>query len=500
MRKPLSPEIEQQVNEKYLSGEPVREISATLGVSVGYVSNCIENYSSKLEKNTIDAIHDFYKIIRKLGLHPKDAFSGYAIFSVLSQHKFDTLQIHSFVESVLLFSKQNDLTAEQLVEFCKKLSVMQSNSDVSLEDLPEYYDDLVNKKKDLDDVIAKLNAEHKQSENDLANLLQKKNLTAKQVESTDNVLHFLTSVGLDLSDLNSIGDMLQNAKNENYDLSQIMDYLNQDMSLILAIQEKQSQLSEIETRTKKSLKSHEELLLRHENLTLRHNSMLKAVKSVEYLTGKGISPETIPVWQNIFDSFGMESNEFSKELERIGNKNKLVSSLDGKKSKLTKDIARLEKKKSWVENELDNLKSEISNGTEFGKKNLKQITDHAESQINHVMFNTKKSLNDLSKQNHDQILLSQQHIEEYFSNLVLKLETLLEKSHAAEYSLGKLESLKPLFALVNGKFDQDVAIPQILIILDNLYMTISGSNLDNSLLRSYIRNLREKLLELISHE
>ena len=147
MRKSYSPEIEQQVIEKYLSGESVREISTTLGVSTGYVSNCIENFSSKLEKVTIDAIHDFYKIIRKIGLNPKDAFSGYAVFSIISQYNLDVNQINSFIESVLLFSKQNELSAEQLVNFCKKLSIVQSISDVSLEELDDYYSNLVTQKK-----------------------------------------------------------------------------------------------------------------------------------------------------------------------------------------------------------------------------------------------------------------------------------------------------------------------------------------------------------------
>jgi len=116
MRTPYSPEIEQQVIEKYLSGEAVREISDSMGVSVGYVSNCIENFSSKLDKNTINVLHDFYKIIRKSGLNPKDAFSGYAVFSIITKYKLDVNQINSFIESVLLFAKQNELSAEQLVD------------------------------------------------------------------------------------------------------------------------------------------------------------------------------------------------------------------------------------------------------------------------------------------------------------------------------------------------------------------------------------------------
>ena len=312
MRQPYSPEIEQQVIEKYLAGEAVRAISDRMGVSTGYVSNCIENFSSKLDKITINAIHDFYTIIRKTGLQPKDAFSGYSIFSVISKYKLDINQINPFVESVLLFAKQNDLTAEQLVNLCKKLSVVQSSSDIALEELEEHCHNLINKKKSLEVTIKELNSQCKQYENDLSNILQKRNLTQKQVGRIDSVLCSLENIDLDLSDLDSIHDMFQNAKNENYDVSKIVQYLNQDKSLISSLEEKKSKLSKIEAKTKHSQKNHEDLLLRHENLTLRHDSMLKSIESVEYLSKKGVTAESISVWHQIFDSFDLEPAEFAR--------------------------------------------------------------------------------------------------------------------------------------------------------------------------------------------
>ena len=499
MRKPYSPEIEQQVIEKYLSGKSVREISDSMGVSVGYVSNCIENFTSKLDKNTINVLHDFYKIIKKSGLNPKDAFYGYTLFSVISKYKLDVNQINSFIESVLLFAKQNELSAEQLVNLCKTLFTVQSKSDVELEELGEYCNTLVNDKKSLEEIINNLNSKYKQTENDLSKILLKRNLTQKQVENIDNVLGFLKTIGFDFSDLNSIHDMLQNAKNENYDITKIINYLNQDKSLESTLQEKQSQLSKIEIKTRKSLKNYEELSLRNENLTLRHDSMLKSIKSVEYLGKKGITAETISVWQQIFDSYGLEPIEFIKELKNIGDKNKLNRTLDGKKSKLNKEITRLEKKKSWLENNNDSLISEISNGTEFGKKNLKKITDHAETQINYTVVHAKKSLDDFMKHNYAQMNFTRKQYEEYFSDLISKLENLLVHSHKAEYSLGQMESLKPLFDLINGKFDPATSISEITIILDKLYVHIKGTDLDKHYVSSDIKRLREKLLDLISH-
>ena len=212
MRKPYSSEIVLQVITKYILGESVRVISDSMSVSVGYVSNCIENYTSNMEKGTIDAIHDFYKIIRKTGLQPKDALNGYAVFSILSKYNFDANQIHSFAESVLLLTKQNELSAEQLVTLCKTLSSIQSRSNVALEVLDGYCDNLLVKKKQLEEEVVKIDSQYKQSKINLSNMLDKKGLTEKQVEKTEHALEFLKTIALDVSDLSSISDMLQNAK------------------------------------------------------------------------------------------------------------------------------------------------------------------------------------------------------------------------------------------------------------------------------------------------
>ena len=136
-----------------------------------------------------------------------------------------------------------------------------------------------------------------------------------------DIREVLRRMCFDLSDLNSVHDMLQNAKNENYNVSKILNYLNHDKSLTSSLHEKKSQLSEIEAKTRKSLKNHEELSLRNENLTLRHDSMLKSIKSVEYLAEQGITAETISVWRQICDLFGMEPDDVATELKNIGDKN-----------------------------------------------------------------------------------------------------------------------------------------------------------------------------------
>lgn len=500
MRKAYSPEIENQAVSKYLLGYPVREIGESVGVSVGYVSNCIENFTAKMEKGEINAVHEFFKILRKTGLTPKDAFLGYAVFSVISKYKLDADKINDFAESVLLFAKENELSAEELVGLCKKLSDIQSACDVSLEELDSYCNDLVSKKKQLEENVSQLELQCKQSQTNLSNVLDKNNLVAKQVEMTVQVLASLTFLGLDVSDLNSFSNAIQNAKAKKYNVSEIITCLNQNKSLDSVLEEKQSMLDNIEAKTEKSAKLHDDLLLRNENLAYKYNSMLESIKSVKYLAKKGVSKEVISDWQQIFDSFGISPDEFLRNLKEIGGKNMLNSDLDNKKESFVTEIESLEKKKSWLEGNVRDLTAEISNRVEFGTKSLKKITEKTESQIDHAITHTTKSFDDSIKHNQNQIKIMQKYVEGYFSELTLKFETLFGEYHNAMHDIGDLDSLKPLRSLTRGNFDPITAIPQILGILDVLSVNVPGSNLDGSILRSDIKRLREKLLKVFNHE
>ncbi|KFM15855.1 hypothetical protein AAA799D11_01055, partial [Marine Group I thaumarchaeote SCGC AAA799-D11] len=450
--KPYSDETRNDIVEKYLLGESVREIHDSTGVSTGSISEYINDFASKIERKTIDAIHDFFKIIRKNGMQPKDAFYGHVVFSILLKHNLDPKQIHSFVKSVLSMAKQNELSAEHLMGLCNTVSTIQSKSDIPLHEIENHCTELAKTKDELELSIDKLSSQHKQSQNNLSALLKKNKLTEQQDKSVD-----------------------------------------------LRLREKQSKLDDVEKRTHKLEKKHEELSLMHENLLLRHKSVVESVDSVEYLIKSGVLEKDIVYWQKIFDTFGLTPADFLAELEKAGNAKKLFRKLNSTNTKLKKECESLEKKKSWLEDKSEELSSEISNGAEFGKKNLKKITDHAELQINNAVTLTKKSLVTFMKQNQIQMNLAQKQYKEYFSDLVSKLENLLEHSHQAEYSLSKMESLKPLLDLLNDKFDSATSISEIMIILDKLYVNIKDTDLDKHNVSSDIKRLREKLLDLISH-
>jgi len=499
MRKPYSDETRNDIVEKYLLGESVREIHDSTGVSIGSISEYINDFSSKIEKQIIDAMHDFFKMIRKNGMQPKDAFYGHVVFSILLKYNLDPKQINSFVESVLYMARQKKLSAEHLTGICKTVSEVQSNSDVPLEKIESHCTELIKNKNELEASIDKLSEQYKQSQNTLSVLLKKNNLTEQRVEKITNTLKFLENIGFDLTDADSAYNMLQNAKSQGYDVSKICSRIGKDESLDFTLHEKQSKLDEVEKRIGKLEKKNEDMSIRHENLVLRHKSMAESIASIDNLGNSGVSEKDLVAWQKIFESFELTPKDFLEQVEKVGNAKKLFRKLESANSKLKKENESLEKKKSWLKDNVDNLSSEISNCTEYGKNNLKKITDHVEFQIDNTMIHTKKSLDNFMKFNQSQLNTSQKQFMDYFLDLTAKLEDLLKHSHKAEHSLAKMESLKPLHDLVNGKFDPISNIPQVVIILDKLYVGIKNTSLDKHVLSSDIKRIREHLLDLITH-
>ncbi|EIJ65670.1 hypothetical protein BD31_I2008 [Candidatus Nitrosopumilus salaria BD31] len=336
MRKPHSDETRNDIVEKYILGESVREIHDSTGVSVGSISEYINDFSSKIDKKSIDAMHDFFKIIRKNGMQPKDAFYGHVIFSILLKHKLDPKQINSFVEFVLSMAQQNGLSAESLIEICKTVSAIQSQSNVSLEEIESHCTELVKNKSELETSVEKLSEQYKQSQNALSVRLKKNNLTEQQVEKITNTLKFLESIGFDLTDADSACNMLQNAKSQGYDVSKICSRISKDESIDLALHEKQSKLDEIEKMIGELGKKYDDMSLRHENLVLRHKSMAESIASVDALGKSGVSEKDLAAWQKTFESFGLAPEDFLAELEKAGNAKKLFRKLESANSKTQK--------------------------------------------------------------------------------------------------------------------------------------------------------------------
>ncbi len=294
--------------------------------------------------------------------------------------------------------------------------------------------------------------------------------------------------------------MLHNAENKGHDITKIIEGIKHNETLEQQISQKESRLERLNSTIHKTIKKQGQLDLKYENLQLRHKSMQETVRSVDVLKRKGVKPESILTWAKIFESAGLDEGKFTDNLKEHASMEKLISAQEQKKTKLGQDIVALQKKKSWLESKKNDLKREISNWTEFGKNNLKKITSTYESQINSTSATSEHSIREFMRESRADIGSLKKQITGYFEKTMLEIFEVLEKSHKIEHTLGKMESLKPLFDLINGRFDPIPSITQTVVILDRLQIEIKNADMDKHFIASDIRRLREKLIDMISNE
>ncbi len=156
MRQAYSKEIEYSVMELYVSGDNFQEISAQVGVSVGYVSSVKEKYEEKLGKGDLDATHEFTKKLRKLGISPQQALTGARTFSLLEENKLKSEELELFLNKVSKIMQEKDFELSTIIDAYEKVLILQSRSKVSLEHLPAEYESLSNKAIKLQKEISEL--------------------------------------------------------------------------------------------------------------------------------------------------------------------------------------------------------------------------------------------------------------------------------------------------------------------------------------------------------
>lgn len=126
MRQAYSKEIEYSVMELYVSGDNFQEISAQVGVSVGYVSSVKEKYEEKLGKGDLDATHEFTKKLRKLGISPQQALIGARTFSLLEENKLKSEELELFLKKVSKIMEEKDFELSTIIDAYEKVSNLRS--------------------------------------------------------------------------------------------------------------------------------------------------------------------------------------------------------------------------------------------------------------------------------------------------------------------------------------------------------------------------------------
>ena len=170
-----------KVKKLLLEGYSYTEISEKMGVSTAKISEVKNKFESELGKIDFETIREFSKIIKKNNISWSDLFSGNIITSYIKKLGIDLSTFESFVKNFYNECDKNNLESQKIIQYGEKLFLLEHQSGMSLEDLPEECHNLINEKESLEKEINQLNQDSEKSRNNTRTVLDENNQTLEKL-------------------------------------------------------------------------------------------------------------------------------------------------------------------------------------------------------------------------------------------------------------------------------------------------------------------------------
>ncbi len=583
MRQAYSKEIEHKVIELIVSGYNFQEISTQVGVSVGYVSSVKEKYEDKLGKGELEATHEFFKIVRKLGIAPQQLLTGTRTFSLLRENKLKVEELELFLQKVSKILEEKDFELLTIIDAYEKILILQSKSKVPLEHLATECENLVNKSIKLQNEIAELVDAKNKAETELKNSLKNAKVTNENIQQFVNIKNELQKNDIDYSNLPKLCTILKRSEENNFDFQKIRKHLGRETnyeSRIAQLEDRirtleareanlqakneeisgkitqnkdklqqaehlkklriptpdfiqfskkiveiskmhdippknafsifvkslakydalkgfQKELERIKNEIEKKSSELEILNQKCKNFEMKYKEYSNVMKAINELKQKGIDGNSIIEWKDIFTTSKINSKEFTKQLRETGDLNKIKEIQSQKVNKLTKELKRLESRKKWIEEYIEDQESKLKQVNTLIKENLESnitIIKETVADFNSFVANSIYEMNESITKNLESLdkktINEQQKILSNLQELVAKLMKESEK-------YGNLSWLQSFHEFVfDEKFVSSKNIPIVIMILDKLYRQCASRNYSNELLSS-MKKLREDLEQVL---
>ena len=323
------------MNELYVSGHNFQEISTQVGVSVGYVSSVKEKYEEKLGKGELEAVHEFTKIVRKLGMSPQQALIGARTFSLLEENKLKSEELELFLKKVSKIMQEKDFELSTIIDAYEKVLILQSRSKVSLEHLPAEYESLSNRAIKLQKEISELVSTKKIAEDELNDTIKNCKVVKDDLGQFQAIKNRLEKHDIDFKNLPKIENIFSRAADTGFDFDRIKKHLEKE-------EKYETQKALLEDKIRELLAKQENLEAKNAEISEKISSKNELLKQIQHLDDLKISASEL-------DSFLKKIVELSKERD-ISNKQAF--------SKFLSDLTKYDKLLGF-EKELERVNGEF---------------------------------------------------------------------------------------------------------------------------------------------
>jgi len=294
MGKKISSDVEKILARAYLTGKSRDETAIKANVSTGSVSNYWVSFRELIGAEG-ETIRDLSIKLNRIRLSIEQASLGAEIMNKLKNMDVSVSKFESFVSSLYQESINQGHAPKQIVALADELYRLKALTGVSYEEL---FRDFKAKKEELSKLGQEITVKQKEREKaieDTKKALEEKDATIKVLNEYSDFKGKLEQYGYKINDFFMLSKIFDNAKEQDYDVKKILEFMSQTSSL-------SNEYMKI---------GREVIALRLEKSTLNKEiNDLKAERSTLLDSINRISDSTVP-------QIGKVAKEANKELEML---------------------------------------------------------------------------------------------------------------------------------------------------------------------------------------
>ena len=198
------------VIRQWILGFPRDTIAEQNGIGAGTVSSIVANYKVGLEELDFNSIRQLSVEARQHGWNFADLASHARLYNYLKRSGAAEDKIESFIDNI----NSGDVSPENIVQYLNQLFAVSKEESIPLDQVPNYIKEKLQEKQKINDDIQQANAE-----------LQSKNVNIETINEHMKLNEKLNEYNLSFQDIDKLLNVLENAKENEFDAKKIVEKL-----------------------------------------------------------------------------------------------------------------------------------------------------------------------------------------------------------------------------------------------------------------------------------
>jgi hypothetical protein len=349
MRTPYSTDVVNQVIAMLLAGDTFSIIHDKFGISSGTISEIKKQISSKLGEGDVEYTIETAKNLRKSGHTFSDALMGIRIISMIKNCDIDPEELNEFITEIFENSKKYNCTIEDQLEYSSQLFSIQQETNIPINKISSECQNALAKKECLDKEIIASTKVLQESQKTTQRILDENNQTVEKLDAFTKCKNILDDAGVSLDDYSKFATMIQKAKDNGYDETKIITYLEKE-------QDHEQRLTNLRHKSTELVSNNDNLSAKNETLAVTIDVQASLVSQLDNLEELGITDEHLDVLcsaiADVAASHNIESakafdvlcNDIQDNYDKIVGLKSYVAKLDAESQLKSRDIEVLSTK------------------------------------------------------------------------------------------------------------------------------------------------------------